>query len=564
MLYDANGRLLPDTRTVRPPRPGISVRTESGDAYSTDESRALTPAKVDEILAAANTGDIERQAKLAVEIEEKSWDIAQAVQTRRLAVAGLPWSIEPQEGDDDTTAAEIAEAAEAMLRAVPWDATGELDTFDEALRYGLQGALLPGFAVGELVWSRGGAELLGFAEIEQRHFRYHDETGRLLNRPRLVTSTDPRGIDLPAGKFVVHHHRARPGARCRGGLIRPLAWLHCFSRVNLTDLLTFIERYGMPFLMLRVSPDAWQTERTKLAALVQNFGPAGGAVLTENVQSELLQASNSTGDVYFRLLEYVEKAVTKVVLGQLASSSEATGLSGGDAQSDVRQDLLEADCRALEATVRAQILTPWVTWNYGPDAPVPRLHLQSEPDEDIKATAETAAALATAGLEWDEKEASERTGMTLRRRAPAPAMPVGGFAAPAVPARAEAAPAAAQAEEDAAALNADEDAAALSAEGQAEGAEDAAGAALAEFLGGQGLRQWLGPLQAAIEAAVGEPDPEAFRRKVLALSDDLPGMMRSMDTRGLEALLEGTIYRAAAEGKAAEAARLAAKEGQRA
>lgn len=558
MLYDTYGRPLPEA-TLKAPRPGIMVRSESGDAYSTDESRALTPAKVDEILTAANTGDIERQAKLAVEIEEKSWDIAQAVQTRRLAVAGLPWSIEPQENDDDTTAAEIAEAAEAMLRAVPWDATGELDTFDEALRYGLQGALLPGFAVGELVWSRGGAELLGFAEIEQRHFRYHDETGRLLNRPRLVTSTDPRGIDLPAGKFVAHHHRARPGARCRGGLIRPLAWLHCFSRVNLTDLLTFIERYGMPFLMLRVSPDAWQTERTKLAALVANFGPAGGAVLTENVQSELLQASNSTGDVYFRLLEYIERAVTKVVLGQLASSSEATGLSGGDAQSDVRQDLLEADCRALEATVRAQILTPWVAWNYGPEASVPRLHLKCEPVEDIKATAETAAALATAGLEWDEEEASERTGMKLRRRAPAPAMPLGGFAAPAGQARAEAAKA-----EQVPAAKADEDSTALSAEGQAEGAADAAGEALAEFLGGQGLRQWLGPLQAAIEAAVGEPDPEAFRRKVLALSDDLPGMMRSMDTRGLEALLEGTIYRAAAEGKAAEAARLAAKEGQRA
>ena len=67
---------------------------------------------------------------------------------------------------------------------------------------------------------------------------------------------------------------------------------------------------------------------------------------------------------------------------------------------------------------------------------------------------------------------------------------------------------------------------------------------------GQGLKRWFGPLQAAIDAAVSEPDPEAFRAKVLALTADLPGLYERMDSTEFEALLEGTIYQAAAEGLA--------------
>lgn len=539
MLYDAKGRVIQEA-APNPPPAGLAVLSSSDDVYTADESRALTPEKVDEILAAANSGDVERQAKLAAEIEEKSWDIAQAVQTRRMAVAGLPWNLEPED-DEDAKATEISEAAEDMLRAVHWDGMDELDSFDQALRYGFQGALLPGFAVVELVWSKGGAELLGYQEVEPRHFTFVGEEGELLRRPRLVTRQDPRGLELPPGKFAVHYHRARPGARCRGGLIRPLAWLHCFQRLNLGDLLTFIERYGMPFVITKVSPESWSTERTKLKALVQAFGPAGGAVLSENVTTELLQASNTTGDVYFKLLEYVDQAVTKIVLGQLATSSEGGGWSKDNAQAAVRQDLLEADCRALESTVRLQVLRPWVLWNYGPDAPVPMFHIQSEPKEDIKATADTAAALFQAGLEWDAEEASERTGMKLSRR---PAGAGGDPAAtPAIGTPAVAPPS-------------KRDAVALEDRPQ----DTLATAALDEFLKGRGLRQWFGPLQAAIEAAVSEPDPEAFRAKVLALTDDLPGLYDRMDSREFEALLEGTIYRAAAEGKAEQAEYLAARE----
>jgi len=528
MLYDSRGNAIPE-RTAARPSAGPTVTWEPSDRYDTDVSRALTPARVDGILTNANSGDIEEQCKLSVEIEEKNWDIAQAVGTRRLAVAGLDWELLPPEGDDSAKAAEIAAAAEQMLRSPSWDVDDEFDTFHEALFWDLQSALLPGFSVVELIWSKGLTELTGFQHIEQRHFTFLES-----RKPLLVTRDHPMGFELPASKFATHYYRARPGARCRGGLIRPLAWLHTFFTIGWKDLNTFIERYGMPFLIARVNQESWDKDRNRIKYLIQNFGPAGGAVFSESVQTELMQASPNTGDVYFRLLEYAGDAITKTVLGQTATSSDGGGLSNDNAQADVRQDLLESDCHALEATVRSQILRNWTRWNYGDDAPVPRLHLKCEPTEDLKQRAEVAKTLNDAGLEWDEQEASDVFGMTLRRRQ--------------------------ETVELSAPIGAAADSAAMSAEPPMDAVEDAAAVALARFLRGNGLQEWFGPLQSRLDRLASITDDDQFRAAAIAMVADLPTLQQEMDTETFEQLLEQLTYAQAAEGQAAKAAELTGKQ----
>ena len=339
MLYDPHGKPIPEA-TAATPTTGSSIQWQTSDRALGDVSRALTPSKVDAILRSANAGTTAEQSSLASEIDEKSWDIFQAVQTRRLAVAGLDWEILPPAGDDTPRAKEIAEETEAMLRT-PGTYSADFDTFQQCLFFDLQSALLPGFAVVELLWGPGGDQLEGCQFIEQRHFTFAESQS-----PMLVTTEHPSGIALEPGKFVTHYQLARAGARYRGGLIRPLAWLHCFSVNGIKWLMTHIERYGMPFLVAKTSSEAYKTERQKLASLVQNFGPAGGGVFTDAVELEMLQAANTTGDVYFKLLEYAGDSITKVVLGQTASSGDSAGMSNGDAQSAVRQDILESDCHA--------------------------------------------------------------------------------------------------------------------------------------------------------------------------------------------------------------------------
>lgn len=390
-----------------------SVVADAWDRPTDEVTANLTPEKVNAIMVEANSGHTERQCRLATEILEKNHDIMQALSTRRNGVLGCDWSIEP--GDESIDARKAAEALETQL-----DKSGQaddLDTFDDLLD-DLLGALLPGFAVSEIVWRNGG-ELAGFKHIPQRAFTFRDGF-----TPKLITRSAPLGIELPRERIIFHRLRLHGPDPARGGLIRPLAWLHCFGNLHLKDLLSFIERYGMPFILIKADDASYERERSTIKRLIRNFGSNGGGLFTRNVEAELLQAANNTGEVYFRLLEYCEAAINKIVLGQTASSGDSSGLSKGDAQSKVRQDILESDCRWLERSINAQLFGPWCRYNFGGRVAAPRLSIDCTPPEDKAELATTLQALATAGFEADPEEVSKRVGIQVRRRAePLPAMP---------------------------------------------------------------------------------------------------------------------------------------------
>ena len=575
MLYDAQGKVITDS--AKAPADGRLVRFEQSDRFDSDVSRGLTPSLVDRILRSANSGDIQDQSRLALEIEEKNWDIAQALQTRRLAVAGLEWEALP--GDDSPQAETIAADVEEVLRTAPWEQQDEdIVSFDQAIVYELMSALLPGFAMVEILWGKGGKTLDGYVGIPQQNFTFLDS-----RKPLLITTDNPRGIELPRSKFIYHRYLARSGDATRGGLIRPLAWLHCFQTLaGVKDLLRFCERYGMPFLVAKVNQQAWEQDRNRLKYLIQNFGSDGGAVFTDAVTVELLQAANNQGDVYFKLLEYFGAAITKVIQGQTATSGDAAGLSKGQAQENVRRDLVVADAQGIDATITARLIRNWVQYNYGPNAPVPRMHHKVEEKEDLKAASEVLKNLNDAGFDADEAEVSERFGFKLTRKAPPPPPPApvmipdagGGVRPPPAPpagakgtdspaAGGEAPPAPEDGAADSAALSAAETGsvgplAKRSGETPSGVSPDSiADSALTGFLAGKGLADWFGPLQVALSAALrGEPDEVEFKRRLQALVSNLPELLQQMDSTEFEDVMSRTIYTAAAGGMAARAAKL--------
>jgi len=390
---------------------------EVDDRAGIGVARALTPEKIDAIMRDAESGDIERQSRLAREVLMRNWDIMQAVNTRKLAVLGCSWSIQP--GDKTPEAARASRQLEDMLRSCG-DGDDALN-FEEMLE-DLLGALLPGFAVVEILWLPGGG-FAGFNSIGQEHFTFaHGFT------PRLVTRDAPLGIELIRERFIFHRLRIHGGDPALGGLIRPLAWLHCFANLNFKDLLGFIEKYGMPFIAAKVDPATADREKSAVKRLIRNFGSSGGGIFSRAVELQLL-SSTDKGEVYFELLKYVQQAIDRLVLGQLASGGESSGLSGGDAQSRVRQDILEADCRLVSRTIDTQLCKVWSRYNVGPAVPPPRFVLDCAAPEDKAALAQTVKTLYDAGLEVDAEELSDRLGMKLTRRpAPSPAAPAPPFA----------------------------------------------------------------------------------------------------------------------------------------
>ncbi|MBR2872097.1 MAG: DUF935 family protein [Lentisphaeria bacterium] len=394
------------------------TREEPADRYQGGASYDLTPAKINAIMDTANSGDTREQVQLAAEILEKNADILQALNTRKDAVLGLPWRVQ---GTDDPRSQKAAEHLENVLRNCgdAYDA----DSFEELLSDMLN-ALLPGFAVSEILWEPGGG-LRGFRHIPQHHFTFADSF-----EPLLVTDEEPSGVLLPRERIVYNNIRVHGRDPVRGGLIRPLAWLHCFKHISEKDLLSFIERHGMPFIAAKVDPATYDIEKNKIKQLVRNFGSSGGGVFTRAVELQLLESSYD-GGAYFKLLDYLEAAVSKVILGQTASSGDSSGWSKGDAQSQVRQDILESDCAKLMRLVNTQIVKPFVRYNYGSTIPLPRFEIDFTPPQDKEKLANVIKTLYDAGFELSAEDASDLVGIKLSRKAVSPT--AAAFAAEAPP-----------------------------------------------------------------------------------------------------------------------------------
>ena len=387
----------------------VNIEFDINDRHKYNNVQSYTPDRLRRIFNSANSGDITGLCQCGREILERNWDIIGAMEQRSNALLGCSYNIQP--GDDTPLAKKAAEEFEKALKFA--GKFNNYDTFYDFCRNSMEAVIMP-FAANEIIWGAGGI-IEGFRSIDSFYFDLQNSF-----TPRLVTDEFPYGMpeELQKEKIVFHYSQKKSDV-ARAGKIRVLSWLHCFQNWPIKDLFSFIERFGMPFVVAKVDRDTWENERQVLHSLIRNFGPNGGGVFTKATELELLNAANTGSDnVYFRALEFTREAIYRLLVGQTASSSDSSGMSNGDAQTAVRQDILEADARALESTIYSQIASPWTLFNFGANVAVPELHFQVSVPEDQLHFANIVNVLSQAGFKADEHELSERFGMKLRYESP--------------------------------------------------------------------------------------------------------------------------------------------------
>ncbi len=137
--------------------------------------------------------------------------------------------------------------------------------------------------------------------------------------------------------------------------------------------------------------------------------------------------------------------MSKAVVGQ-SGTSDMTG-SSGHAQAKVldgvRGDICESDAKQLARTIRRDVIEPYVRFNYGPDAKIPGLLLETPETEDLKALSEALAPMLDRGLRVRASQMREKFGLDAPEGddevlgpAPKATAPVADPASPAVAERA--------------------------------------------------------------------------------------------------------------------------------
>lgn len=351
----------------------------------------LTPERLASIMRASADGDAFDYLTLAEEMEERDWHYAAELGKRKLAVLGLDRVIEP--GDDTPLGKEVAEAVRKDIIN---------DEAFEDLCAGSVDALGKGYSAVEIGWDTGRRwKPVTYEHRDPRWFRFDRETGQTL---RLLDEADPvNGVALAPYRFAVHYPKLKQGLPIRGGLARLAAWAFLFKFYSIKDWAAFAETYGQPMRIGKYGANATPADVEILYQAVAMIGTDCAAVIPEFMNIDFVQApagSGSGADLYERWCDWLDRQVSKAVVGQSGTADVQRG--GGYAQSKVldgvREDIRDADARQLARTIRRDVIEPYVRFNYGPDAPVPLLKLQTPESEDLKALSEGLAPMIDRGL----------------------------------------------------------------------------------------------------------------------------------------------------------------------
>lgn len=381
-IFDAYGQEYSPPRMPDMRGPGaVMVR----DRWSSYPSKGLTPERLAAILKEADQGDIYRQSELFEEMEEKDGHLASVLQTRKLAVGGLSWEILP--ASDDDRAREYAEYIEGALRSFDdWDGM-ILDLMDSVGK---------GQSLSTLTWSMddGQALIVDSQWIHPKNLTFIGKQGKRLNAPRLLTKTEPvYGEDLVPFQYIYHQYKGRSGHPSRQGLLRVCAWMYLFKNYDLKDWVAFAEVFGMPLRVGRFDPNTSEPDKETLYQAVVNLGSDAAAIISKSTDIEIIKTeAKGSADFYQKLADYCDKQNSKAVLGQTATTDETPGRLGGGQEKDaVRQDLLEADAKAMQKILRKDIFRPIIGFNKGWDQIdlTPYLKFAYEPPEDRQMEANT-------------------------------------------------------------------------------------------------------------------------------------------------------------------------------
>jgi len=387
-------------------------------------SSGLTPARIATILKEAEQGNLIRQCELAEDMEEKDAHIQSELGKRRLAMQGPDWNILPP---PNASAAEQrdAELIEELLRSATW--------LDDAI-FDCGDAILKSFANLELRWEYADKThyVSGAEWRDPSWFQIHPERRNELR----LRDGSPEGTALRDFGWIRHQTRAKSGYLARRGLARVLAWPFLFKNYSVRDLAEFLEIYGLPMRLGKYPEGASEREKMTLLRAVMSIGHNAGGIIPKGMDIEFEKAADGASDPFMAMVSWCEKSQSKAILGGTLTS-QADGKSStnalGNVHNEVRQEIRDADLKALAATLTRDLVYPLYVLNgksFSSPRRIPRLEFDLNEPEDLTQFSEPLKGLVELGVRIPMSWVHEKTRIPQAREDEvvlqlAPAAPAG-------------------------------------------------------------------------------------------------------------------------------------------
>lgn len=388
--------------------------SKNKDRYWNDETLDLDPKRVLSAFQSANNGYTKRQSRIANELIQKDPSVAQSWGVRVAAISSAKWEIV---GGTE----EHNEFIRKSLLSIQPSTQSGLSSFYELLEY-LQSSVMQGFSIASVDWFEGFSGIRGFETYAQSLFSFQDS-----DLPYFVGDNE---TGVGNGKKVypkypewIYHTAsgARQTEPLRAGLVRPLAYLYCFSRVIKTEYLRGLEKYGLPTPAVSIDSTMYDDVNEEKQAL-KDFWESmtyDGFILydKEKMEIEFPTAGTFNADDFKVFLEDNKKDIFRLILGQdSTSSADNSNRSTAAVHNLVRADILASDARSIEETVNNQIIKPLFEGNFGTEAERPIFRFRLKSTTELKEMAEIVKILSDAGYELSEADLNSRFGMRVTKK----------------------------------------------------------------------------------------------------------------------------------------------------
>jgi phage gp29-like protein len=359
--------------------------------FDPEVALGLTPKRLRSLLSRAKDGDHEDYLTLASEMEHRDAHYYSALQTRKLAVFQLNESIDA--ASDSAQDQNIAKEVQGFVDSAEFK-LAILDILD---------ALGKGFSVIEIIWEMSASQWMprSYKWRNPRWFQFDTETAQEL---RLVDGSSD-GEALDPFKYIIHRPKIVSGLSLAGGLARAAAALHVFKGYALKDWMAFAEVYGMPIRIGKYDASAKDDQIELLRRAVRDIGHDAAATIPKSMEIVFERAALSgiagSGDFFKIISDWLNKEISKLVLGQTMTSEDGASLSQATVHNSVRIDIRNADALQLKNTINRDLIRPFVDLNFGPrlrPSEYPQYSIDIEDPEDLDLLAKALIPFINIGL----------------------------------------------------------------------------------------------------------------------------------------------------------------------